>query len=267
LQYIATDCAHGEDMNSSKAYRLELLEIQESSLGWSHVDTLLTACDLADLHIICNEPNKAAALSNLCLNSLSDDLDSSDSDKMNVINKLADVLSEQGRHAEAIPLRRCELVWCREQNGDTDPGTLSSINQLAIDLRESGDLEESEALFRELVSGRKQALEPGDFDIGRALGGLAKTLEAAGKLEEALNYTQQALDDHLEHQGTDDWHTNRKRLDMARLLHKLDRNTETIELLRELQASMGRNDEPDDDDRQLMADASGLRSTIEGDPE
>ena len=28
---------------------------------------------------------------------------------------------------------------------------------------------------------------------------------------------------------------------------------------------MGRNDEPDDDVRQLMADASGLRSTIEGD--
>ena len=36
------------------------------------------------------------------------------------------------------------------------------------------------------MAGRQQVLEPEDFQIGRALGGLAKTLEAAGKLEEAL---------------------------------------------------------------------------------
>ena len=109
-------------------------------------------------------------------------------------------------------------------------------------------------------------LKPGDFDIGRALGGLAKTLEAAGKLEEALNYAQQALNHHLEHQGPDDWHSNRKRLDLARLLHKLDRNTEAIELLQELQASMGRNDEADDDDRQLISDAGELMRALEGGP-
>ena len=267
LQYIATDCAHGEDMNSSKTYRLELLEIQESSLGWSHVDTLMTACDLADLHIICNEPNKAAALSNLCLNSLSDDLDSSDSDKMNVINKFADVLSEQGRHAEAIPLRRCELVWCREQNGNTDPGTLSSINGLAIDLREIGELEESEALFRELVAGRQQVLEPGDFDIGRALGGLAKTLEAAGKLDAALDYAQQCLNHRLEYEGINSSYTNRNRLDVARVLQKLERDQEALDMLNQLDASLNSDSELSDDDQQLMADASGLRSIIEGDSE
>ena len=105
------------------------------------------------------------------------------------------------------------------------------------------------------------------FDIGRALGGLAKTMEAAGKLEEALKVYKQCLDHRLQYEGPDSFYTNLERLDLARVLHKLDRNTEAIELLRELQASMGRNDEPDDDDRQLIADASRLRSTIEGDSE
>ena len=263
LQYIATDCAHGEDINSSKTYRLELLEIQASSLGWSHVDTLLTACDLADLHMICNEPNKAAALSNHCLESLSENVDSSESDKMNLINRLADALSKQGRHAEAIPLRRRELAWCRQQDGDTDPGTLTSINGLAIDLREIGELEEAERLFRELVGIRQQVMEPGDFDIGFALGGLAKTLETAGKLEEALKAYKQALDHHLEHQGTDDWHTNRKRLELARLLHKLGGLEEARRQLDQLEGSMGSIPDPDDDDRALLADAAALRELLD----
>ena len=44
---------------------------------------------------------------------------------------------------------------------------------------------------------RQQVLEPGDFQIGRALGGLAKTLEEAGKLEEAAAYRLKALDHRL----------------------------------------------------------------------
>ena len=113
------------------------------------------------------------------------------------------------------------------------------------------------------MAGRQQVLEPGDFDIGRALGGLAKTLEAACKLEEALNYAQQALNHHQEHRGPDNWHTNRKRLDLARVLHKLGRNIEATELLRELQASMGRNDEPGDNNRQLISDSGELMQTIQ----
>jgi tetratricopeptide (TPR) repeat protein len=176
---------------------------------------------------------------------------------------VADVLSQQKRHAEAIPLRRRELAWCREQNGDSDPGTLTSINGLAIDLRETGELEEAEALFRELVAARQQVLEPEDFQIGRSLGGLAKTLELAGKLAEALTYSQQALEHRQSHEGPDAWWTNRARLDLARVLQKLSRNSDATALLQELQASMNRNNDPDDDDRQLISDAEELMRAIE----
>ena len=176
---------------------------------------------------------------------------------------LAAVYSSQRHYLEAIPLRRRELAWCRQQHGDTDPGTLRSINGLAIDLRETGALEEAETLFRELLAGRQQVLEPGDFGIGRALGGLAKTFEVAGKLEEALDYAQQALNHRLEHEGPDAWWTNRERLDLARILQKLERSDQATALLEELQKSMAGIEEPEPDDQQLLAEAAELRSSIQ----
>ena len=182
---------------------------------------------------------------------------------MRTAYNLADVLSQQERHAEAVPLRRRDLAWCRQNNGDRDPGTLNSINSLAIDLRETGELEEAESLFRELVTARRQVLEPGDFQIGRALGGLAKTLEAAGKLEEALTYSQQALDHRQTYEGPDSFWTNRERLDLARVLHMLGCNSEATARLQELQESMARINETDEDDGRLISDAEELMRQVE----
>ena len=124
---------------------------------------------------------------------------------------------------------------------------------------------EAEVLFRELLATRQQVLEPSDFGIGRALGGLAKTVEEAGKLGEALAFAQQALDHRFQHEGPDAWVTNRNRFDLARVLHKLGRSAEATQLLDALQASIGSKGEPDDDDRQLLADAEELmRSLDEG---
>ena len=227
------------------------------------VFTLLS--NQAYLHDELGELEQAEALYRRCLSGREEVLGTDHSSTLSTAYNLAEVLSQQDRRAEAIPLRRRELTWCRKQNGDTDPGTLTSINGLAIDLRETGALEEAEALFREQLAARQQLLEPSDFGIGRALGRLAETLELAGKLEEAAGFAQQALEHRLEHEGADDWWTNRERLDLARVLQKLGRNSEAVPLLDELLASVGRNNEPDDDDRQLLADAEGLmRSLDEG---
>ena len=162
-------------------------------------------------------------------------------------------------------MRRHELDVASKYDGRNAPGTLTSLNDLAIDLRNVGEFEESEALFRELLDGRQSVLDPSDFDIGRALGGLAKTLEVAGKLEESLEFAQQALEHRFENEGPDAWWTNRERLDLSRILQKLGRNTEAVHLLQELQASMARINDPDDDDRQLICDAAELLRLIEGD--
>jgi tetratricopeptide (TPR) repeat protein len=181
---------------------------------------------------------------------------------MGTAYSLAGVLSEQENHAEAIPLRRRELAWCRQQYGDTDHSTLTSINQLAIDLRETGELEEAEILFRELVASQVDVMDSKDFQIGRALCGLSKTLEQAGKLEDALDYAQQCLAHRLEHEGKDSWYTNNNRLDLARVLYKLSRFAQALALLDELQISVGENKETDDNDRQLLANSAELRQLM-----
>jgi tetratricopeptide (TPR) repeat protein len=167
-------------------------------------------------------------------------------------------LSRLGRCLEAIPLRRRELSWCREEYGDDDQDTLASINGLAIDLREVGAFEEAESLFCELVFRCQKVLQISDHRIGRALAGLGKTLEAAGRYEEALPYVQQALAHRLEHEGADAWISNRKRLDLAQLLHGLGRIDEAKSLVIEVQQSICGLDDPDDQDRELFSEACNL---------
>jgi tetratricopeptide (TPR) repeat protein len=172
------------------------------------------------------------------------------------------MLEIQGRYREAVSMRRRELVWMRQHKGDTDEGTLSSINALAIDLRETGELQESEMLFRELVNGQMKTLRPEDIQIGRALGGLAITLELTGKLDEALQHRQASLEHRLEHRGVDDYWSNQARLKTAELLYKLKRSGEALQLLEELVASMSVLDELDGSDRQLIDQAKLLSEEI-----
>lgn len=179
---------------------------------------------------------------------------------------LAEALSADDRRRDAIPFRRRELAWCRKEKGNTDPSTLTSINELAIDLRETGELEEAEALFRELLIGRQQVLESSDSGIGRALAGLAKTLEAANKLAEAAGFARQCLDHRIAHEGHDSFIANHDRFDLARILYKLDRHPEALTLLDDLQTSLNAYTEQDDDDRELLSDAADLRGLIEAKP-
>ena len=240
-------------------------QVLTAELGEEDPKVLTQLSNQASLHEELGELEQAETLYLRCLAGREEALGADHADTLTTAYNLAFVLSQQDRRAEAIPLRRRELTWCRQQNGDTDPGTLTSINDLAIDLRETGALDEAEVLFRELLAARQQVLEPSDFDIGRALGGLAKTLEEVGKLEEAAAYRLKALDHRLEHEGPDDWWTNRNRLDLARVLHKLGRSGEAIQQLDSLQASITSKAEPDDDDRQLLANAEELmRSRDEG---
>lgn len=172
-------------------------------------------------------------------------------------------LFAQERYEEAIELLKIELAWHRQNHNNTDSGTLASIEALAIALREIGELEEAETLFRELLRARQLALEPSDFEIGRVLGILTKTLEEAGKLEQALHYGRQALDHCLTHVGQDAVWTNRERLDLAQVLHKLDRNREALTLLMELQGSMARLNDPDEDHSKMADDAEELMRLVE----
>jgi Flp pilus assembly protein TadD len=252
----------GDYAKAESFYRRDL-EASERLLGAEHPDTLITVHNLAWLFHDQGDYGLAESLYRRCLEGRERALGADNANTLSTAYQLANVLSEQKRHAEAISLRRRELTWCRHQNGDVHPSTLSSINILAIELRQSGEFDESEALFRELVAARQEVLQPDDAEIGRALGGLAKTLELAGSLEKALTCRQQALDHRQTNEGPDAWWTNRGRLDLARVLHKLGRNSEATARLQELQESMARINEPDEDDCRLISDAQELLRQVE----
>ncbi|QPN66539.1 tetratricopeptide repeat protein [Synechococcus sp. CBW1006] len=247
----------------------ESIELRRVELAWCEVQTDIEdsgtlismyglGCDL----LSAGEEAEAEDLLTRCLEARERLLGPEHPDTISTVFKLATVLSNQERHQEAIPLRRRELDWCRQQSGDCDPGTITSIHKLAIDLRETGELEEAESLFRELIAAQKQSLDPDDFEIGTVLGDFAVTLWRSDKDEEAMLYAQQALDHRLRFEGPGSWFTNSERLSAAWLLGKLGRNTEALELLDQLQRSLGTKAEPDDDDRNLLEEAAELTDEI-----
>jgi tetratricopeptide (TPR) repeat protein len=244
--------------------RRQELAVANKRDGCQATGTLTSIHRLAEDLCWANELEESEQLYREALSGRIAALGSDAADTMASRYSLAHCLSKQERYGESIALRRVELAWCRQHNGDTDPGTLSSINGLAIDLRENGDLEEAEDLFRELVAGLQRELEPKDFQIGQALGDLAMTLEEACKLEEALNYAQQCLDHSFECNGADSWYTNRERLHLARVLHKLGRHPDAVEHLITLHDSLTNKPNPNGDDNQLLAVAAALLDLIGG---
>ncbi len=243
--------------------RRQILAFSTKRDGLIAPSTLTSIHELAEDLYWTNELKESEQLYREALAGRISALGDDDSDTMASRSGLAWCLSAQERYEEAIELRRVELAWCRQQNNDLDSGTLESIEDLALVLFESRELEEAESLFRELLAARQQVLEPGDFKIGRVLGILAKTLKEAGKLEQALDYGQQALDHCLTYEGPDAGWTNYERLDVAQVLHKLGRYREALTLLEELQGSMARLDDPDEDDRKLAYDAEELMRLVE----
>ena len=85
-------------------------------------------------------------------------LGSNNDSVINSRSRLANLLSEQGRHGEAIRLRRKVLAWYREAHGDLNPRTLISVRDLADNLETSGDQRGAEPLYRECLAGRIETL-------------------------------------------------------------------------------------------------------------
>jgi tetratricopeptide (TPR) repeat protein len=105
-----------------------------AELGENDPKVLTQLSNQASLHEELGELDQAETLYLRCLAGREEALGADHADTLTTAYNLAFVLSQQDRRAEAIPLRRRELTWCRQQNGNTDPGTLTSINDLAIDL-------------------------------------------------------------------------------------------------------------------------------------
>ena len=257
---------YAKDYDRSIPYIQKCLEISKRLQGAAHPDTITTMMVLGDIYSQIGDMGMAEAHYRTCLESLELELGPMSPETNQVALMLANVLSEQDLYSESIQLRKRELLWRRKENGDTDYETLDSILTLAIHLGVAGKLEEAEELFREAVDSCRLVLDLDDSMIGDALYGLAKTLRLVGRLEEASIFAKQALDHRLAFKGSDNGETNSARLNYAQILVGLGAKQEAAVHLLELQASMGHKEKPDNDDKQLMNNATELLLSIEEKP-
>ena len=74
---------------------------------------------------------------------------------MDDMMRLASLLSDQGKLAEAEPLYRRALAGYEAQLGEAHPSTLNTVNNLANLLKKQGKLAEAEPLHRRALAGRE----------------------------------------------------------------------------------------------------------------
>jgi serine/threonine protein kinase/predicted negative regulator of RcsB-dependent stress response len=106
---------------------------------------------------------------------------------------LGSAYASLGLYAEAAPqLQKAAALW-RQLEGDEGPGALTTRAHVAWLLRQTGKLDESEALFRQVLAGRRRVLGADHLDTARTMNDLACVLEIQGKLEEAEELHRAAL--------------------------------------------------------------------------
>lgn len=260
---LAANYARKGDLSMSIDLFRRCYDAQAKTVGPNHPSTLDTLGCLAYVLHENGDYEEAEAEFNRCLNSLVRLKGIEHIDTRWARRGLALVLSDLGRFKDASPLFQFELELLLRRYSPQSREALEIIGYHAKNLRAGNELSESEYLFRALVSATRQILEPSDLLIGLAFAGLSKTLEDAGKIEEAIAYSRLALDHSLEHIGAESLYANRNRLNLSSLLSQMGRRLEAISLLREMHDSMRGNDCQDDDNLELIRKSNELIRSIE----
>ncbi len=106
---------------------------------------------------------------------------------------LANVLSAQGKYAEAEVEQRIALALWESAVGPSHASAATARNNVASLLYEQGKYAEAEAELRTALAVFQTALGPEHPDVGMALANLANALYQSGKLSEAADVQRAAL--------------------------------------------------------------------------
>ena len=146
------DC---EDYARAEPLNVRALEGMERVLEPEHRHTLTCIYNLANLYTEIGDYEQAE---DLFIRGLAASERLPEPGFLDYVRGLAGLYTKNGRLEDAISLRRRVFHWYREQKGDDDLYTLMSLNELAIVLREAGQLAEAEVLFEELVATKNGSL-------------------------------------------------------------------------------------------------------------
>jgi serine/threonine-protein kinase len=172
----------------------EALEIYEHAYGSDHPQVAQSLLHIA--YLISDDPTRAAEAELLFRRAL--DIrrrfyGNGNPWVANAIHDLSDFLSEQGDHAQAIPLAREYLAIMRRAYGREHSSVAFATNRLAVALFHAGQLDEAEKLFREALDMERRVHGPDHGSVSGHETELARLLIARGKLDTADSLLRDAI--------------------------------------------------------------------------
>lgn len=120
---------------------------------------------------------------------------------LNAMNRLAFVLSMQGRNEEALEVAKQEVAGFRDMAGRENPDTVAAMAQVANLFTHLGDGNAALPLYRKILDIRTRTLGPETTESREALRWLTNCLHHLGENEEARVLAQRLLDQSYRHCG------------------------------------------------------------------
>ena len=180
---------------------------------------------------------------------------------------LADVLDQQGHHAEVVALHR-EVLAATPEEEQEDANTLACKGNLAIALSETGDHAEAEALLREVRATAERLNGPDDArTLQSATQQLGDELQSQGQHAEAESVYRPTLAVKRRVLGPEHPNTLAVAYNLARCLHHQGQHAEAEELLRGVLEVRQRNNGSNHADTlrtaSLLSEVQGAASTTQ----
>lgn len=125
-------------------------------------------------------------------------------DTLKSLRGLGELLSVQGKLADAEVVLRDALEKRRRILGEEHPDTLTSIDDLGDAFSDQGKWSEAERCFREALEKRRRVLGDQNGETMHSINNMGGVLQHEGKLNEAEPYFREALDKRRRFLGEDD---------------------------------------------------------------
>lgn len=180
------------------------IEIRIDQLGNDHPDVAESMIFLGDVYRLYDiDTDKAETLYRQALRIQENAQSIRHSSRLHGLTSLARLLSEKGKHPEAIKLYHENLEIRRDIYGEKHPSIAEGNGHLAAGYSRMGEFEKAETLYRNSLEMWIDLMGPKHNAVRGALIGLGDLMTEINRYDEAKEYYKRALAIHRENFGED----------------------------------------------------------------
>ncbi|CZR70053.1 uncharacterized protein PAC_19954 [Phialocephala subalpina] len=185
--------SQGRYQSAEDLYK-RLWDGNERELGPTHVDTLRTMHNLADVYHSKGQHAEAEALYDRTLSGREIELGRNHLDTLSTVEKLANIYRSKGQHKDAEKLYYRVLNARNAQLGCDHIDSLWVVSSIATNKRAQGQFAEAEELYKRAISGYESQVEPGNAALVWTMNDLANNLRSQGRYTEAAALFHRVLE-------------------------------------------------------------------------